>query len=89
MSMAHPQHDAPPPPARDPDPKPGMTPRRVYVVSAIAVTAAVAVPVTDDQYQWERPAVAVTVYVLGALPVLVRTHVGPRLRDWLLRLLRS
>ncbi|MFW3469999.1 hypothetical protein ACN24M_00615 [Streptomyces microflavus] len=88
--MAHVQHNAPPPPpARDPGPRPGMTPLRAYIVSAIAVTAAVAVPVTDSQYQWERPAVAVTVYVLGALPVLLRTHVGPRLRDWLLRQPRS
>ncbi|MET8347546.1 hypothetical protein [Streptomyces microflavus] len=83
MSMAHPQHDAPP--ARDPDPEPGMTPLRVYVVSAIAVTVAVAVPVTDDQYWWVRPAVAVATYALGALPVLLRTHVRPRLIDWLLR----
>ncbi|MGW1437657.1 hypothetical protein ACWD7M_20735 [Streptomyces griseus] len=83
--MAHAQHNAPPPPpARDPGPKPGMTPRRVYVVNAIAVTAALAVPVADSQYQWERPAVAVATYVLGALPVLLRA-LRPRLRRWLLR----
>ncbi|MFI5727075.1 hypothetical protein [Streptomyces cyaneofuscatus] len=88
MSMAYDQRGAPPP-ARASRPGPDITARRTYVVSAIALTMALAVPVADDQNWWVRPAVALAVYVLGVLPVLMRTYVFPRLRRWLLRLLRG
>ncbi|MEU4181552.1 hypothetical protein [Streptomyces sp. NPDC026589] len=68
------------PPSTPSSPGPDITARHTYVVSAIALTTALAVPVTDDQHWWVRPTVALAVYVLGALPYLLRAYVRP----WLL-----
>lgn len=77
MSIAYVQPSAPRPEQT------AITAQRAYAISAIALTAALAVPIPDEASWWARPAIALSTYAAGALPVWAHTRLRPWLRHWL------